>query len=132
MPSLSFKTTKKTSFVNITQHIKEIVKNSGVSSGLCLIYVPHTTACVIINEGVDPTVVKDISQAIEGLIPWSGLYEHPEGNSAAHIRSAIIGNSRIVPLENGELMLGSWEGIFLVDFDGPRERKVIVKILKEV
>ncbi|MEN3034578.1 MAG: secondary thiamine-phosphate synthase enzyme YjbQ [Aquificaceae bacterium] len=132
MPSLSFKTTKRTSFVNITQHVKDVVKRSGVLSGLCLIYTPHTTACVIINEGVDPTVIKDLSQAIENLIPWNGPYEHAEGNSAAHIRSSIIGNSRIVPLEDGELMLGSWESIFLVDFDGPRERKVIVKILKEV
>ncbi len=126
------KTTKRTSIVNITPQVRDIVKRSGVKEGLCIVYVPHTTASVFINEGADPDVVKDIVYMLEKLIPWSDPnYEHTEGNSAAHIKSSIIGNSRIVPIIGGSLALGVWEAIFLAEFDGPRERKVIVKILKE-
>ncbi len=126
------RTTKHTSIVNITPQVKEVVKKSGVKEGICVVYVPHTTACVLVNEGADPDVVRDIVYALEKLIPWEdSAYAHMEGNSAAHIRSAIIGNSRIIPIINGELALGTWESIFLADFDGPRERKVIVKIIKE-
>ncbi|HHJ64952.1 MAG TPA: YjbQ family protein [Aquifex aeolicus] len=126
------RTTKHTSIVNITPQIRDVVKRSGVTEGLCLIYVPHTTACVFINEGADPDVIRDIVYALEKLIPWNDPgYEHGEGNSAAHIRSSIVGNSRIVPVVGGSLALGTWESIFLAEFDGPRERKVIVKILRE-
>ncbi|NPB05975.1 MAG: YjbQ family protein [Aquificae bacterium] len=124
------RTTKRTSIVNITQAVREVVKRSGLKEGLCVVYTPHTTACVFINEGADPAVVQDIAYALEKLIPWNDPnYAHLEGNSAAHIRSAIIGNSRVVPVVNGELALGTWESIFLADFDGPRERKVIVMTL---
>ncbi|WP_457600940.1 secondary thiamine-phosphate synthase enzyme YjbQ [Hydrogenivirga sp.] len=126
------RTTKHTSIVNITPQIREAVKRSGVKEGLCIVYVPHTTACVFINEGADPDVVKDIVYTLERVIPWSDPnYEHGEGNSAAHIKSAVIGNSRIIPIVGGNLTLGTWEAIFLAEFDGPRERKVILKILKE-
>ncbi|MFN3471451.1 MAG: secondary thiamine-phosphate synthase enzyme YjbQ [Aquificaceae bacterium] len=131
MAVIRIRTTKHTSFVNITSQVREIVKGSGVKSGLCVVYTPHTTACVFINEGADPDVIKDIAYAVERLIPWRDNYAHSEGNSAAHIRSAIIGNSRVIPIEDGDLALGTWEAIFLADFDGPRERKVIVKIIKE-
>lgn len=132
MGVIKVKTTKRTSFVNITHLVREEVRRSGVRSGLCVIYVPHTTAAVFINEGADPDVIKDISYALEKLIPWEDkAYAHAEGNSAAHIRSAIIGNSRVVPVENGELLLGTWEAIFLAEFDGPRERKVVVKVIGE-
>lgn len=131
MAVIRVRTTKHTSFVNITSQVREVVKSSGVSSGICVIYVPHTTACVFINEGADPDVVKDIAYSVEKLIPWNDSYAHGEGNSAAHIRSAIIGNSRVIPIENGELLLGTWESIFLAEFDGPRERKVVVKVIKE-
>ena len=131
MAVIKVKTTKHTSFVNITSQVREIVRASGVKSGLCLVYVPHTTACVFINEGADPDVIRDIAYSVEKLIPWRDNYAHSEGNSAAHIRSAIIGNSRVIPVEDGDLMLGTWEAIFLAEFDGPRERKVIVKVLKE-
>ena len=129
---LRVRTTKHTSIVNITPQVREVVRKSGVKDGICVVYVPHTTACVFVNEGADPDVVRDIVYALEKLIPWEDpAYAHMEGNSAAHIRSTIIGNSRIIPIINGELALGTWESIFLADFDGPRERKVIVKILKE-
>jgi len=124
------RTTKRTSIVNITQAVREAVKKSGVREGICVVYTPHTTASVFINEGADPAVVKDIAYALERLIPWEDPnYAHIEGNSAAHIRSAIIGNSRVVPVVEGDLALGTWESIFLADFDGPRERKVLVVTL---
>ncbi|SHK49277.1 secondary thiamine-phosphate synthase enzyme YjbQ [Thermocrinis minervae] len=127
---LRIRTNNRTSFVNITRQVREEVRKSGVKSGLCVVYVPHTTAAVFINEGADPDVIKDIAYALEKLIPWTDKnYAHAEGNSAAHIRSSIIGNSRIVPIEDGELLLGTWEAIFLVEFDGPRERKVYIKII---
>ncbi|MEJ5338930.1 MAG: secondary thiamine-phosphate synthase enzyme YjbQ [Aquificaceae bacterium] len=131
MVVIKVRTTKHTSFVNITSQVREIVKASGVKSGICLVYVPHTTACVLINEGADPDVIKDIAYSIEKLVPWRDAYAHSEGNSAAHIRSAIIGNSRVIPIEDGDLVLGTWEAIFLTEFDGPRERKVVVKIIRE-
>ncbi|NPA32042.1 MAG: YjbQ family protein [Aquificae bacterium] len=129
---LRVRTTKHTSIVNITHQVREVVKRSGVVDGICVVYTPHTTACIFINEGADPDVVRDIVYALEKLIPWNDPnYAHAEGNSAAHIRSAIIGNSRVIPVIGGELALGTWESIFLADFDGPRERKVIVQVLGE-
>lgn len=130
MAVFKVRTTKRTSIVNITNQVREIVRSYKVNSGICLVYVPHTTACIFINEGADPDVIKDITYSLEKLIPWVDNYAHSEGNSAAHIRSAIIGNSRVIPIEGGDLALGTWESIFLVDFDGPRERKVIVKVLE--
>ncbi len=128
--TIRVKTTKHTSVVNITPQVKDIVSRSGVKDGLCIVYVPHTTACVFINEGADPDVVKDIIYMLEKLVPWNDpRYEHGEGNSAAHIRSAVIGNSRVIPVVDGKLALGTWESVFLAEFDGPRERKVIVKVI---
>ncbi|MCS7171129.1 MAG: secondary thiamine-phosphate synthase enzyme YjbQ [Aquificaceae bacterium] len=131
MAVIRVRTTKHTSFVNITNQVREVVRSMGVRSGMCLVYVPHTTACVLINEGADPDVIRDIAYLVERLIPWKDNYAHAEGNSAAHIRSAIIGNSRVIPVEEGDLVLGTWEAIFLAEFDGPRERRVIVKVIKE-
>ncbi len=130
MGTIKVKTTRKTSVVNITNYVREEVKKSGIKDGVCIIYVPHTTACVFINEGADPDVVKDIVYSLEKIIPWNDPnYQHMEGNAAAHIRSSIIGNSRIIPIENGDLVLGTWESVFLAEFDGPRERKVVIKII---
>lgn len=129
MAVIKVRTTKHTSLVNITNQVREVVRASAVRSGMCLVYVPHTTACVFINEGADPDVIRDITYALEKIIPWRDSYAHSEGNSAAHIRSAIIGNSRVIPIEEGDLVLGTWEAIFLAEFDGPRERKVIVKVI---
>ncbi len=127
---IKVKTAKHTSVVNITQRVREIVEASSVENGLCIVYVPHTTAAVFINEGADPDVVKDILNTLEKLVPWTNGYAHMEGNAAAHIKSSIIGNSRIVPILEGKLMLGRWEAIFLAEFDGPREREVIVSIAR--
>lgn len=127
---IKVKTAKHTSVVNITQRVKEVVDASSVQSGLCVVYIPHTTAGVFVNEGADPDVVKDILSTLDKLVPWKDNYAHMEGNAAAHIKSSIIGNSRIVPILDGKLMLGRWEAIFLAEFDGPREREVIVSIVK--
>ncbi|GAB6078082.1 secondary thiamine-phosphate synthase enzyme YjbQ [Hydrogenobaculum acidophilum] len=127
---IKVKTAKHTSVVNITQRIRDIVEASSVDNGLCIVYVPHTTAAVFINEGADPDVVKDILNTLEKLVPWSNGYAHTEGNAAAHIKSSIIGNSRIIPILEGKLMLGRWEAVFLAEFDGPREREVIVSVAR--
>ena len=125
-------TPRHTCAVDVTSQVREVVRRSGVTEGLCIVYVPHTTASVFINEGADPDVVRDILYVLERLVPWSDpKYEHAEGNSAAHIRSSVIGNSRIVPVSKGSLLLGTWESIFLAEFDGPRQRKLVVKVIRE-
>ena len=123
-------TQKRTHFEDITDEVREIVNQSGVKEGICYIYVPHTTAGVFINENADPDVMIDIEQTFEKLVPWHGKYRHIEGNAAAHIKSVIVGTSTFIPIKNGDLMLGTWQGIFFAEFDGPRTRKVIIKIIE--
>ncbi len=128
---LTVRTPSHTSFINITREVKDFVRQTGVGEGLCVVYIPHTTAAVFINEGADPDVVRDIGYKLNALIEWEDPnYRHMEGNSAAHIKSSIIGNSRVIPIVEGELTLGTWEAIFLAEFDGPRTRKVIVQVIK--
>jgi secondary thiamine-phosphate synthase enzyme len=134
MPTYTFtvSTSSHTDFVNITNLVKEAVERSGVEEGFCIVYVPHTTAAVFVNEGADPDVVRDIAYKLNQLIEWDDPnYRHIEGNSAAHIKSAIMGNSRVIPIINGRLALGTWEAIFLAEFDGPRHRKVIIQVFGE-
>ena len=123
-------TQKRTHFEDITAEIKEIVAESGIQEGMCYIYVPHTTAGVFINENADPDVKWDVEQTLEKLVPWEDGYKHIEGNAAAHIKSILVGTSASVPIHKGKLMLGTWQGIFFAEFDGPRTRKVIVKIIE--
>ena len=128
----SVPTKSHTDFVDVTGLVSSFVKETGIKNGLCVIYVPHTTAAIFINEGADPDVIKDIAYKLDKLIPWEDpAYRHLEGNSAAHIKSAIIGNSRSVPVIEGRLALGTWESIFLAEFDGPRTRKLIVQIIED-
>jgi secondary thiamine-phosphate synthase enzyme len=128
---ISLKTTGRTQFVDITRQVEGVVLQSGVKNGICVIYVPHTTAAVTINENADPTVKKDIKTMLDKLIPWKEpFYEHAEGNSAAHIKSSLIGCSETVIIQDGRLLLGTWQGIFFCEFDGPRTRKVYVKIIE--
>jgi secondary thiamine-phosphate synthase enzyme len=134
MPTFTFNvsTSAHTDFVNITSLVREAVRESGIKEGICVVYIPHTTAAVFINEGADPDVARDIAYKLNQLIEWDDPnYRHVEGNSAAHIKSAIIGNSRVIPVVNGSLTLGTWEAVFLAEFDGPRRRKVIVQIIGE-
>jgi len=129
---LNVRTPSHTTFINITREVKAFVEESGIKEGLCIIYVPHTTAAVFINEGADPDVVRDIAYKLNQLVEWDDPnYRHMEGNSAAHIKSAIIGNSRVIPIVDGKPVLGTWEAIFLAEFDGPRTRRVVVQIIEE-
>lgn len=121
-------TNSRTELVDITQPIQRLVAESGVRSGVCCIYVPHTTAAITINENTDPNVGRDILKELNKVIPFDDNYGHTEGNSAAHIKSSIIGVSKTVPIEDGRLALGTWQAVFFCEFDGPRERRVFVKI----
>jgi secondary thiamine-phosphate synthase enzyme len=126
------RTTKRTEFVNITNKIEEIVGESGINNGICYIFVPHTTAAVTINEDADPDVVADIIAKLNNLIPKNeNYYNHMEGNSDAHIKSSVIGVSLEVFVNNKKLKLGTWQGIYFCEFDGPRHRNVWVKVLGE-
>jgi secondary thiamine-phosphate synthase enzyme len=116
--------------VDITDLIIRKVQESDVRSGLCVVYVPHTTAGITINEGADPAVVEDILAALDGLVPWKGPYRHMEGNSAAHVKASLMGNSTQIIIDNGRLALGTWERIFLCEFDGPRTRKLRIQLIQ--
>ncbi len=128
---LSVKTRKRTEFVDITSDINQLIQKSGTDQGLCMIYVPHTTAAVTINESADPSVKSDILKVLNQIIPWEANYRHLEGNSPAHIKSTLVGSSELIAIENGRLILGTWQGIFFCEFDGPRTRKVDVRIMAE-
>ncbi|MGA1790031.1 MAG: secondary thiamine-phosphate synthase enzyme YjbQ [bacterium] len=126
---LNIATRARTDFIDITQKVNEAVKDSKMTEGVCYVFIPHTTASVTINENADPDVFFDIKKELEKIVPFDDKYQHTEGNSAAHIKASIIGSSESVLVENGKLLLGTWQGIFLCEFDGPRQRKVFVKII---
>ena len=128
---LSVKTRERTELVDVTSDINQLVQKSGIDQGLCMLYVPHTTAAVTINESADPSVKSDILMVLNQIVPWEADYRHLEGNSPAHVKSSLIGPSELITIENRRLVLGTWQGIFFCEFDGPRTRKVRVRILKE-
>jgi len=130
MEKINVSTGKRTEFVEITSKVEEVVRKSGIENGICFIYVPHTTCGLTINENADPSVKKDIINKLEELVPENGRYSHLEGNADAHIKSSIVGHSLVVFIENGNLQLGTWQGIFLCEFDGPRRRQVWLKIIQ--
>ncbi|MGD8260986.1 MAG: secondary thiamine-phosphate synthase enzyme YjbQ [Desulfobacterales bacterium] len=125
------KTRERTELIDITSDINRIVQKSGVAQGLCMLYVPHTTSAVTINESADPSVKSDILMILNQIVPWEADYRHMEGNSAAHVKSTLVGPSEVIAVENGRLVLGTWQGIFFCEFDGPRNRKIHVRIMKE-
>lgn len=129
---VTINSTKREELIDITQKVREIVAKSNVKDGLCFLYVPHTTAGIIINEAADPSVKVDIEDTLKKLVPRDAKYKHLEGNADSHVKSSITGNSLFVFVEKGELLLGTWQGIFFCEFDGPRSRKVYVKMFKEV
>ena len=122
---------KKTQLIDITSKINAVVQSAGMGQGLCMLYVPHTTAAIAINESADPSVKSDIIMILNKVIPWDADYRHFEGNSPAHIKSTIVGPSELIAVENDRLVLGTWQGIFFCEFDGPRTRKVHVRLVKE-
>ena len=129
MEQFNVKSTDRAGIIDITQQIQSIISNSGIKNGVCYIFIPHTTACVTINENADPDVKTDMLMEINKIIPFSDSYKHMEGNSAAHIKASILGNSETVFIQNGRLQLGTWQGVFFCEFDGPRNRKVWVNLL---
>jgi secondary thiamine-phosphate synthase enzyme len=120
-------TKSRSEMIDITSEVEDKLKKSGLKDGMCSLFVPHTTAGITINESADPSVATDIQATLNKLIPWEGSYRHMEGNSAAHIKSSLIGSSITVFVEAGRLILGTWQGIFFCEFDGPRSRKLHMK-----
>jgi secondary thiamine-phosphate synthase enzyme len=124
------RTSKKTEFIDITHSVQEAIQKSGVEEGVCFMFVPHTTAAITINENADPSVSQDIVMELNMIVPLEDRYRHREGNSPAHIKASLLGSSETVFVESGRLVLGTWQGIFFCEFDGPRNRKVHVKVIK--
>jgi secondary thiamine-phosphate synthase enzyme len=129
--TLHVKTSRRTEWVNITSEVNRSLAASGVSDGVCHIYIPHTTAGVTINEGDDPDVARDMEAAFDRMVPRDAGYKHYEGNSDSHIKATIVGCSQSVWIENGRLRLGRWQAIFFCEFDGPRNREVQLKIVSD-
>jgi secondary thiamine-phosphate synthase enzyme len=129
MEVLRVKTERRTQLVDVTREVERAVEKAGVSAGICCIYVPHTTAGVMINEHFDPDVATDLEGVFERMVPKSGPYRHSEGNSDSHAKAALAGTSQMIFVEDGKLALGRWQGVFFCEFDGPRERKLWVKIV---
>jgi secondary thiamine-phosphate synthase enzyme len=131
LQKLDIKTHSQVEFLDITLQVREVVRDSGVKSGICVVYVPHTTAGIMINEHADPDVVDDIATQLEKMVPQRGNYKHGEGNSAAHIKATLVGSSVMVIIQYGDLALGTWQGIFFAEIDGPRSRNALVKIIAD-
>jgi secondary thiamine-phosphate synthase enzyme len=122
-------TRTQTEFIDITQSVQQAIQKMGIEDGICIVFVPHTTAAVTINENADPSVPQDILVELNKIVPFEDRYHHREGNSAAHIKASVLGCSETILIESGRLVLGTWQGIFFCEFDGPRNRKVYVKVV---
>jgi secondary thiamine-phosphate synthase enzyme len=130
MTSFPLSTRSSVEFVDITAEVGRAAARNGADEGACLVFVPHTTAGVTVNEAADPSVPRDICKELNKIVPFSDGYLHGEGNSAAHIKASLVGSSVLVPISAGSLALGTWQGIFFCEFDGPRKRTVHVQVLK--
>jgi secondary thiamine-phosphate synthase enzyme len=128
LKTITVKTESAQQLVDITGTLRQVIRDSGISRGVCRVFVPHTTAAVTINENTDPAVQQDILNILESLIPAKGRYLHGEGNAHAHIKASIVGSSVSVFVEAGQLVLGTWQAVFLCEFDGPRTRSVLVRV----
>lgn len=128
MIQLQIRTSARQSFEDITQQVQQVVNESGVNEGLCHLFCPHTTAGLTVNENWDPSVQHDIELALDDLAPQRRDFQHGEGNSPAHVKSSLVGVSQTLFVSGGRLVLGSWQGVYLVEFDGPRTRKVMIKV----
>ncbi len=129
MKTLYIKSSKKTEMIDITRDVCNVICEQDVSNGLAIIFTPHTTAAITINENADPDVCLDIVKGMNKLVPLQDSYQHLEGNSAAHIKSSLFGVSETLIINNGEAVLGTWQGIYFCDFDGPRQRQVQIKVV---
>jgi len=126
---INVKSRSRIEFIDITEMVQDVVKEAGVMKGICYLYVPHTTAGITINEGADPSVQRDILNALSRLIPHEMNYHHREGNADAHIKSTLVGTSINVIIEDGRVLLGTWQSIFFCEFDGPRHRRIALKFV---
>lgn len=131
METVRVRTDRRTQLVDVTKQVEGVVKSAGVSSGVCYVYVPHTTAGVMINEHADPDVATDLEGVFDRLVPKMGPYRHAEGNSDSHAKAVMTGASQVIFVEQGKLQLGTWQGVFLCEFDGPRERRFYVKVVAD-
>jgi secondary thiamine-phosphate synthase enzyme len=131
MKTLSIKTHAQTEMIDITGRVQEAIETAGFQNGLCILYVPHTTAGITINESADPSVRDDILMVLNQMVPWKANYKHMEGNSPAHVKSSLVGASQLVVVENGRMVLGTWQGIFFCEFDGPRTRKLLITYIND-
>lgn len=129
MEKISVKTPSRTCMIDITGKIQEVINKKRITSGVCTVFVPHTTAGITINENADPDVVSDILKEVNKIVPFQDGYAHMEGNSAAHIKASMFGFSQQIIVEDGRMMLGTWQGVYFCEFDGPRNRQVYVKII---
>jgi len=132
MKSIDVQTKQRDQMVEITRQVQDAVRDAGVESGRVIVYVPHTTAGVTINENADPDVVHDFLKQLDEMVPWDQpFYQHGEGNSASHVKASMMGSSATVLIEGGELVLGTWQGIWFCEFDGPRTRKAHIQVASE-
>lgn len=128
---IPIKSMAKTEFIDITDHVQDAINELNIKKGVCYLFVPHTTAGITINEGADPSVKKDIEEQLVKLVPFDGSYHHSEGNSPAHIKASLLGFSTFILIEEGRLLLGTWQSIYFCEFDGPRNRRVSLKVTRE-
>lgn len=130
MKTIDISTSARSQLVDITDKVRKALAESGVKDGLCVLWVPHTTAGITINENADPSVARDILMELDKRVPWEDGYAHSEGNSAAHVKSSLVGCEKTLLIEDGRLALGTWQGIYFCEFDGPRKRQVWLKIVQ--
>ncbi len=128
---INVRSKQRTEFIDITEKVQEVIKETGIVSGVCCIYVPHTTAGVTINEGADPSVQRDIQSTLTKLVPHEMNYSHREGNADAHIKSSLVGASQFVIIDESRLALGTWQAVYFCEFDGPRHRRVALKFIAD-
>jgi secondary thiamine-phosphate synthase enzyme len=126
---INVKSRTTTELIDITAEVQKALRSEGCRNGICMVFVPHTTAAATINESADPAVREDMITALNKIVPWKDAYRHAEGNSPAHIKASLMGASVLVAVENGNLMLGTWQGIFFCEFDGPRNRKAMLSFM---
>jgi len=128
---LEIKSRGRTEFIDITAEVQEVIRSSGMKGGICNLFVQHTTAGITVNEGADPAVQRDMISFLNQRVPKDDHYTHAEGNSDAHIKSTLVGSSLTIPVDGGKLLLGTWQAVYLCEFDGPRQRKVAVKLMAD-
>ncbi len=126
---INVRSKSRNEFIDITEMVHEVIKEAGITKGICYLYVPHTTAGITINEGADPSVQRDIVNALSRLVPHEMNYFHREGNADAHIKTTLVGSSLNVIVEEGKLLLGTWQSVFFCEFDGPRHRRIAIKFI---